>query len=77
MRSILVTGSFVIVSLFTSGTALAQHAGTKQEQAACSRDASRFCRKDLGDDNAVQNCLQMKRARLSSPCKRVFESHGM
>jgi hypothetical protein len=66
-----------IILLATNGITLAQHAGTKQERAACSRDASRFCRKDLGDDNAVQQCLQMKRASLNSSCKRVFESHGM
>jgi hypothetical protein len=60
-----------------SGAAQAQHMGTKQEQTACSRDAQRFCRKELGDDNAVQQCLQMKRASLSRSCKRVFESHGM
>jgi hypothetical protein len=57
--------------------AFAQHAGTPQEQNACSRDASRFCRKDLGNDNAVQSCLQQHRARLSATCRRVFESHGM
>ena len=48
------------VLLGANGVAQAQHMGTKQEQAACSRDAQRFCRKDLGDDNAVQQCLQMK-----------------
>jgi hypothetical protein len=57
--------------------AFAQHAGTPQEQQACSRDASRLCRKDLGNDDAVQACLQQHRARLSAPCRRVFESHGM
>ena len=63
--------------LGADGIALAQHMGSKQEQSACSRDASRFCRKDLGDDNAVQQCLQAKRASLSSSCKKVFASHGM
>jgi hypothetical protein len=53
------------------------HMGTPQEQNACSRDASRFCRKDLGNDNAVQACLQANRARLSRSCRKVFESHGM
>ena len=57
--------------------ALAQHGGTPQEQNACSRDASRFCRKDLGNDGAVQSCLQQNRARLSASCRKVFESHGM
>ncbi|WP_027553302.1 hypothetical protein [Bradyrhizobium sp. Cp5.3] len=53
------------------------HAGTPQEQNACSRDASRLCRKDLGNDSAVQSCLQANRARLSKTCRKVFESHGM
>jgi hypothetical protein len=56
--------------------ALAQR-GTPQEQNACTRDAQRFCRKDLGNDGAVQGCLQQNRARLSASCRRVFESHGM
>ena len=64
-------------SLAATGAVFAQHAGTQQEQAACSRDASRFCRKDLGNDSAVQQCLQMKRASLSAGCKKVFASHGM
>jgi hypothetical protein len=53
------------------------HMGTPQEQNACSRDASRFCRKDLGNDSAVQNCLQAHRAKLSRACSKVFQSHGM
>jgi hypothetical protein len=61
----------------TVPVALAQHGGTPQEQNACSRDASRFCRKDLGNDSAVQACLQQNRSRLSKPCSKVFESHGM
>ena len=57
--------------------AFAQHSGTPQEQNACSRDASRLCRKDLGNDGAVQSCLQQNRARLGSACRQVFDSHGM
>ena len=53
------------------------HQGTPQEQQACSRDASRFCRKVLGNDGAVQQCLQQNRTRLSASCSRVFQSHGM
>jgi hypothetical protein len=63
---------------FASPPAFAQgHAGTPQEQQACSRDASRLCRKDLGNDGAVQSCLQANRAKLSHTCRKVFESHGM
>jgi hypothetical protein len=50
--------------------------GTPQEQQACSRDASRFCRKEMGDDAAVQQCLQQHRQKLSSACQKVFQSHG-
>lgn len=77
MRTFLTTAVCLTLSFLAGGSAFAQHAGTKQEQAACSRDASRFCRKDLGNDGAVQQCLQMQRAHLSSSCKKVFESHGM
>jgi hypothetical protein len=76
MRTLTIVFGLTVL-LGADGVAQAQHMGTNQEQAACSRDAQRFCRKDLGDDNAVQNCLQGKRASLSRSCKRVFESHGM
>jgi hypothetical protein len=60
-----------------SASAQGGHLGTPQEQKACSRDASHFCRKQLSDDSSVQQCLQQNRARLSAACKKVFESHGM
>jgi hypothetical protein len=30
----------------------------------------------LGDDNAVQQCLQQNRTKLSKGCQNVFQSHG-
>ncbi len=48
------------------------HMGTPQEQNACSRNASRLCRKDLGNDDAVQGCLQVEASRQS----RILESGG-
>lgn len=53
------------------------HMGTPQEQAACRSDAKHFCRKELGNDMAVQQCLQEHRTRLSRSCQKVFASHGM
>jgi hypothetical protein len=51
---------------------------TPQEHQACSRDASRFCRHLLSEgDNAVQQCLQQHRERLSRTCRKAFEEHGM
>ena len=76
MRTLTVILGLAVLLAANSG-AQAQHMGSKQEQSACTRDAQRFCRKDLGDDNAVQQCLEMKRAHLSSTCRKVFESHGM
>jgi hypothetical protein len=73
LRSVLV----VIILLGGASAALSQHAGTPQEQQACTRDASRFCRNVLGNDWAVQQCLQQHRAALSRACSRVFASRGM
>jgi hypothetical protein len=53
------------------------HMGTPQEQQACRRDAQRFCRQQLGNDGAVQQCLQQNRTKLSKSCQKVFASHGM
>jgi len=67
-----------IALLITVSSSLAQgHMGSPQEQQACTRDAQRFCRKQLGDDNAVQQCLQQHRTKLSKACQMVFQSHGM
>ena len=79
MRTFLAVALMTTVSTFaTDLPALAQgHAGTQSEQQACSRDASRLCRKDLGNDGAVQQCLQANRSKLSSGCRKVFQSHGM
>ena len=74
----LVLATITLATLSGLSPALAQgHMGTPQEQHACSRDASRFCRKDLGNDGAVQSCLQANRAKLSRSCSKVFQSHGM
>ena len=67
-----------IALLIGASSSLAQgHMGTPQEQQACRRDAQRFCRKQLGDDSAVQQCLQQNRMKLSKSCQKVFQSHGM
>ncbi|MBR0710857.1 MULTISPECIES: hypothetical protein [Bradyrhizobium] len=74
----LATITLVALSGLPGAPAIAQgHMGTPQEQNACSRDASRLCRKELGNDGAVQSCLQANRAKLSKACSKVFASHGM
>ena len=77
-KILLATITLAALTVFLEPGAFAQgHMGTPQEQKACSRDASRFCRKDLGNDLAVQGCLQANRAKLSKSCNKVFRSHGM
>ena len=75
MRTLLVL--FLAIAGATASFAQGPHQGTSKEQQACSRDASKFCRKDLGNDGAVQQCLQGNRAKLSKACQAVFQSHGM
>jgi hypothetical protein len=68
--------AFLFVTIAVSPSLAQTQQGTQQEQQACSRDASRFCRKELGNDGAVQQCLQQHRTKLSAACKSVFQSHG-
>ena len=75
MRVLTIT-AFLFVSTFSPAFSQG-HMGTPEEQRACAPDAKRFCRQQLGDDMAVQNCLQQNRAKLSKSCQKVFESHGM
>lgn len=70
--------ALTVLLLTSPSIVLAQgHMGSPQEQKACSGDAKRFCRQQLGDDNAVQPCLMQNRSRLSKSCSAVFQSHGM
>jgi Cysteine rich repeat len=75
MRSVVLV---LVILLSETSLSFAQgHMGTPQEQQACRRDAQRFCRKQLADDTAVQQCLQQNRTKLSKGCQKVFASHGM
>ncbi|WP_407164588.1 cysteine rich repeat-containing protein [Bradyrhizobium sp. ORS 111] len=75
MRQLMLAAVALLIG--TSSSWAQGHMGSPQEQQACRRDAQRFCRKDLADDNAVQQCLQQHRTRLSRSCQKVFQGHGM
>lgn len=54
-----------------------QRSGTPQEQAACSRDVQRFCRKIMDQgDLVVLSCLQQNRPKITKACNQVLVSHG-
>ena len=75
MRKLLLAITLSLLSLSTS--AFAQSMGTPQEQAACSRDAQRFCRSVISQgDMAVLACFQQNRAKISRACDAVLRSHG-
>ena len=75
MRKLLL--AITLSSLSLSSAAFAQSMGTPQEQAACSRDAQRFCRSVISQgDMAVLACFQQNRAKISRGCDAVLKSHG-
>ena len=75
MRKLLLAVTLSSLALPTA--AFAQSMGTPQEQAACSRDAQRFCREVIAQgDLAVLGCFQQNRAKISRACDAVLKSHG-
>jgi hypothetical protein len=54
-----------------------QHSGTEQEQKACARDVTKFCRPlmDQGD-LVILGCLKENRPKISAACNEVLVSHG-
>jgi hypothetical protein len=71
---------FALTLLFVSASTSAmaqQRSGTPDEQKACSRDVSRFCRTlmDQGDF-VILACLQQNRPKLTKACSQVLTNHG-
>jgi len=64
--------ALVLILLAAPCAALAQHAGTPQQQAACRPDVLRFCR-GINDDYAVADCLRANTVRLRHSCRNVIE----
>jgi predicted nuclease of predicted toxin-antitoxin system len=54
-----------------------QRGGTPEEQKACAKDVSRFCRQVMNDsDLVILSCLQQNRPKISQSCNKVLVSHG-
>lgn len=70
--------SFAAALILLSSGAMAQ-SGTPEEQAACRPDVRRFCYRiqEGSGSGAFLQCLQEHRARLTSRCRAVLDSHGM
>lgn len=56
----------------SSATSFAQdpkRGGTGEQQQACAKDVSRYCRKVIdSDDQVIFGCLKENRAKLSKTC---------
>lgn len=74
--------TLLIASLFASAAtfAMAQNqnrSGTPEEQKACSKDVSRYCRSVMNEsDLVILSCLQQHRPKISKACNAVLASHG-
>jgi hypothetical protein len=80
IRTILAAMLLATVTAAATTSAMAQagqRSGTPEEQKACSKDVSRYCR-DVMDksDLVILACLQQNRAKISKPCDEVLVSHG-
>jgi hypothetical protein len=69
-----------LLSVTAAGAAFAaepQHSGTDEEQKACAKDVTKFCRPlmDQGD-LVILSCLQQNRPKLTAACNQVLVSHG-
>ena len=77
MARFLMVLSLLTVTASSAAFAEGQHSGTEQEQKACARDVTRFCRPlmDRGD-LVILSCLQQNRPKLTTACNQVLVSHG-
>jgi hypothetical protein len=74
--------TLLVAALLASSTAavMAQgqnRSGTPEEQKACSKDVSRYCRSVMDQsDLVILSCLQQHRPKISKACDAVLVSHG-
>ena len=50
--------------------------GSPEEQAACARDASKFCKEQIPDTFRVLACLQENRQKLHKACQQILKNNG-
>ncbi|MBR1217584.1 hypothetical protein JQ557_06270 [Bradyrhizobium sp. U87765 SZCCT0131] len=76
-KSLLLT-ALVLATISTSTLAQnAQRSGTPEEQKACTKDVSRYCRTMMDQgDLVILSCLQQNRAKISAACDKVLKDHG-
>ena len=73
--------ALTLLSLTVSTGAFAQQqpqrSGTAQEQAACTRDVQKHCRKVIDQgDFVILACLKENRSKISAACDQVLKNNG-
>lgn len=66
------TVAFIGIVVASPSVALAQQAGSQDDQAACTPDVYRLCASLIPDEGAITQCLQRNKLHLSPACKQVF-----
>ena len=64
--------AFIGALVACPSVALAQHAGSMEDQVACTPDVYRLCSSLIPDEDAIVGCLTRNRQSLSPACKQVF-----
>lgn len=76
IRAFLVATTLVSALVATMAQAQSR-SGTPEEQKACSKDVSRYCRSVMDQsDLVILSCLQQNRPKISKACDAVLVSHG-
>ena len=67
----------IAVALLIAGVAQASaFEASMQEKMACRADAQSLCAQFIGKAPQMRACLAQNKAKLSTPCRAVVESHG-
>ncbi len=72
MVSILAGAQALAVALVMQPAPAAAHAGSDEEQSACTPDVFRLCMTAIPDENAIVACLKSKKSLLTPACAQVF-----
>jgi Cysteine rich repeat len=79
MRKSLLALTLLSLTVSSTGTFAQQQqrSGTPEEQAACTRDVQKHCRKVIDQgDFTVLACLKEHRSQISAACDKVLKNNG-
>ena len=69
----LIAYAVLICAMAAPSAAFAQqHAGSAEDQLACTPDVYRLCASNIPDEDAITACLRQHKPQLSAGCKAVF-----